>query len=146
MKVGDKISVSVQGIEVAQADVKEVSDGTATLIIPATRVVMATRTELAPEVTPVNQGAQTIIDGVERAPVAPVEPAQNVSEVPAAEQSQAPTEEKVISSSSVPVPNQTSLESLDPAVQAKIVEMVNAHNAAKQSAEVQEVDGARVED
>ena len=49
MKVNDKIPVTIAGQQVAVATVKEMSEGTATLIVPATRVVMATRTELTVE-------------------------------------------------------------------------------------------------
>ena len=67
MKVGDKYDVTIAGQVVAQAEVRELADGTATLIVPGTKVVMATRTDIAPE--PVNistEGASTIIEGVDR--------------------------------------------------------------------------------
>ncbi len=47
MKVGDTVPVNIGAHTVAQATVKELGDGTATLIVPATLVVMGTRTELS---------------------------------------------------------------------------------------------------
>lgn len=65
MKIGDNIDVTIAGQPVAQARVKELADGTVTLEFPATRVVMATRTELAaPE--PVETDVETIITGVDQ--------------------------------------------------------------------------------
>lgn len=64
MKVNDKVPVTIGGQVVAQANIKEVGDGQVTLVVPATLVVMATRTELsAPE--PVEVETETIITGVE---------------------------------------------------------------------------------
>lgn len=133
MKVGDKVSVTIQGSEIAQAEVREVGDGTATLIVPATRVVMAVRTELAPEVTPATEGAQTIVDEVVRdAPAASelaVTPAENAGGVAGAEQIDgALSQEKVISSSSVPQPNQP-VNQLSPEVLAQIAAAVVAAQA-----------------
>ena len=67
MKVGDKYDVTIAGQVIAQAEVRELADGQVTLIVPGTKVVMATRTDIAPE--PINvssEGAGTIIEGVER--------------------------------------------------------------------------------
>lgn len=137
MNVGEKVDVTISGAVVAQAEVKEVGDGTATLIVPATRVVMAVKTQLAPEVGPSNEsGTQTIVDEVVRAtnePVAPVENASASEPVP-----QSSVADKVITSSSVPTPDASSdkskFDALDPAVQAQIMEIVNAHNAAQEAA------------
>lgn len=64
MKVGDKIPVTIAGQPVAQATVKELGDGTVTLEFPATRAVMAVRTEI--DTTPVaSGGAEHAILGVE---------------------------------------------------------------------------------
>jgi hypothetical protein len=71
MNVGDKIPVSIAGQTVVMADVKELADGTATLIIPATRVVMATRTELTMEGPSNGGGVELLTDEVVR-PEAPV--------------------------------------------------------------------------
>lgn len=68
MKINDLVPVTIAGQVVAQATVREMSDGTATLVVPATLVVMAVRTELALE-TPAadTTGTETIITGVDRA-------------------------------------------------------------------------------
>lgn len=119
MKVGDKVSVTIQGSEVAQAEVKEVGEGTATLIVPATRVVMAVRTELAPEVAPEPTAPtkEIIVDEVVR------------------ETNPDGGSDKVITSSSVPAPNdKTKFEALDPKVQEQITEIVNAQLAAQAAA------------
>ena len=52
MKVGDQLVVSLEGHQVGMATIEDISDGKATIIIPATRVVMGVKqslTELAPE-------------------------------------------------------------------------------------------------
>lgn len=67
MKRGDKYPVTIAGQVVAQAEIREVGDGTATLVVPGTIVVMATRTELSDAPTNADtSGTQTIIEGVER--------------------------------------------------------------------------------
>lgn len=65
MKTGDTVPVTVAGQVVAQATIKEMGDGQATLVIPATLVVMATRTELTQETKP-EPAKDTIITGVDR--------------------------------------------------------------------------------
>lgn len=66
MKVGDTVPVALAGHVVAQAQVKELSDGKAVLIIPATQVVMAVRTEL--DAVPAEpKETETVITGAERA-------------------------------------------------------------------------------
>lgn len=105
MKVGDQIPVTIAGQTVALAEVKELGDGSATLIVPGTRVVMATRTELSFESTPNDtSGVETIIDGVDRAQ-APVE-APAVSEVATPVEQSAPvaTEPVAPAADSVPTP------------------------------------------
>lgn len=68
MKIGDTIPVNIAGQTVANATVKEVGDGTATLVVPATLIVMATRTELSYETpAPVEPERETIITGVDQA-------------------------------------------------------------------------------
>lgn len=67
MKIGDTEPVYMAGQVVAQAKVAEFDAETATLIIPATRVVMAVRTSLqpaAPEV-PETTGNQHVMLGLE---------------------------------------------------------------------------------
>ncbi len=46
MKVNDLVPVSINGLVVAQAKVKELGEGTATLVVPATLVVMGVNTSL----------------------------------------------------------------------------------------------------
>jgi hypothetical protein len=141
MKVGDKIPVTVAGAEVAQAEVKEVGDGTVTFIVPAKRVVMSVRTELDPlaEAPTDTSGTQTIIDEVVRNTGGTGATVENAGETGTEQQSTAPVEvdaAKVLTSSSVPGPNDAAtdaakFEALDPAVQAQITEIVNAHLAAQ---------------
>lgn len=66
MKVGEYVPVTIAGQVIAQAVIKEIGNGTATLIVPATQVVMGVRTEL--DTGPVEQtpSKQVIIDGVDR--------------------------------------------------------------------------------
>lgn len=71
MKVNDLVPVNVGAGVVAQAKITEVNveDSTVTLIIPATKVVMAYSTQLAPEaVAPKPEPTvETLITGVDRA-------------------------------------------------------------------------------
>lgn len=64
MKVSDRFPVTLAGQTVAQAEVIEIDQGTVTLLIPGTKVVMETRTELAAP-TPVEPESETIITGVD---------------------------------------------------------------------------------
>lgn len=79
MKVGDTVPVVIAGQTVTQASVKELGDGTATLVVPATLVVMAVRTELAlaPEESTTAPeegagGAEHVVLGVEERQAASV--------------------------------------------------------------------------
>jgi hypothetical protein len=149
VNVGDKVSVDIQGTKVVDAEVKEVGDGTVTVIIPATRVVMAVKSELAPEVTPSadSSGTETIVDEVVRTQQMAVEPVPNASgdvvKPSNSDATAAPADAaKVITSSSVPGDNDAAadkakFEALDPAVQAQITEIVNAHLAAQAAANEQ---------
>lgn len=65
MRAGETVPVTIAGQVVAQATVKELGDGTATLVVPATLVVMAVRTELAVE-QPAESTSETVITGVDR--------------------------------------------------------------------------------
>lgn len=101
MKVGDKVEVRIGSHVVAQAEVKELGDGTATLIIPGTKVVMGTRTDLTdlPQ-NEVTGGGDHQILGVDRegesvdlpapAPVEEQTPSTNSEQV----QENAPVENK----------------------------------------------------
>lgn len=46
MKVGEHLKVFIEGYEVGYAQIEDISDGKATLIIPATRVVMGVKQSL----------------------------------------------------------------------------------------------------
>lgn len=145
MNVGDKIAVTIQGSEIAQAEVKEVGEGTATLIVPATRVVMAVRTELAPEVTPTadGSGTETIIDEVVRTDATDITPVPQANasgeDVPPTNSAPSDDASKVITSSSVPSPDAAAeaskFEALDPKVQAQIMAIVAEHNQAQAKVE-----------
>lgn len=83
MKVGDNFPVTIAGQVVCQAVVKEMQDGTVTLLVPATLVVMGTRVELTDE-GPAGSDSEVIITGADRpennsadeAPVEIKEPAE----------------------------------------------------------------------
>jgi hypothetical protein len=96
MKLGDKIPVTIAGQTVTQAEVRELADGTVTLVFPATRVVMATRTELSTAPVVEERSTQTIIDGVDRVGQSNAEDvSSNVSEQPRAEEAKPETSENV---------------------------------------------------
>lgn len=92
MKVGDNVPVTLAGQVVAQATVKEMGSDTATLVVPATLVVMGIRTELG-DLPVDNTGTEVIIDEVTRvedntaapAPEAVVEEAAPAEPAPAAQ-------------------------------------------------------------
>lgn len=90
MKVGDGVPVTIAGQQVAQAVVKEMSDGVATLEFPATRVQMAYRVEIDTAPKPVESETHTEVLGVER----PTVDDQVVTNVPVegAEQAEQKTE------------------------------------------------------
>lgn len=48
MKVGDQMVVRLENFDVAMATIEHIEDGKATILIPATRIVMGVRQELAP--------------------------------------------------------------------------------------------------
>lgn len=79
MKINDTFPVLIAGQVVAQARVTGLEDGKATLVVPATQVVMATRTELTVEQP--TEGASVVILGEQQTEDAPVEP---VVQAPAA--------------------------------------------------------------
>lgn len=78
MKVGENIPVTIAGQVVANATITELSDGTATLVVPATRVVMATQTSLAVEEP--SQESETVILGVEQRDAEPQREAEQAAE------------------------------------------------------------------
>lgn len=146
MKVGDKIPVLVAGEQIAEAEIKEVGEGTVTFIVPARRVVMATKTEVDPTVGPTSDGAQVIIEDAARTPaqvreeagIAPLTPETNASApVVETQSSDASDASKVITSTSVPTTNPGDPQNqgvaqamTDPKVAAQIAEIVAAHLAA----------------
>lgn len=106
MKIGDLVPVNIGAGVVAQAKITEVDteNSTVTLIIPATKAVMAYSTQLAPEATAPKPEptTETIITGVDRAsgevaPVventAPVETLDGVTNGPIETPKPAPNEE-----------------------------------------------------
>jgi hypothetical protein len=64
MKQGDTVPVTIAGQTVAQASVKELGEGTVTLIVPATMVVMEVSTQIAPP-TAAPVESDVVIIGVE---------------------------------------------------------------------------------
>ena len=46
MKIGDRFSVDIQGVSVAEAVLEDIDGDQATIVIPATRVVVAIKQEL----------------------------------------------------------------------------------------------------
>lgn len=115
MKVGDKHPVTIAGQVVAEAEVKELEGETVTLVVPATRVVMAVQTQLAeaPQVAP---ETQTIVIGTEgpdgntdvaQAPAVEATPpaAQPVEAQPVVSTQPAPaaTQEEVVDTPPAPV-------------------------------------------
>lgn len=103
MKQGDKVPVTIAGQVVAQATVKELGDGTVTLVVPGTLVVMAVRTEIAPPTAAAVEG-ETVITGVDREVVTtsagtpevempPVTAPSETAETPAAPAPVEPTEQ-----------------------------------------------------
>lgn len=125
MKVGDSVAVTIAGQVVANATVKEMADGTATLIVPATRVVMAVRTELAYEAPVVQeQTTETIITGVDR-PEA-VEAASVVQNVETANSEVATTDVATVTEETTTVESTVSsaAPSIEAAVQNQLPEQV----------------------
>lgn len=121
MKIGDKIPVNIGNHTVAQAEVKEMSDGTATLIVPATLVVMGTRTDLT-DLPSDNTGTEVIVDEVERtvgtesvveSTETPVEAREQNQATSESETNEAPVVEDISSESSEPVESSNSAESAE---------------------------------
>lgn len=116
MKIGDQFVVRIEGIDVARADVVAVNNEQVELVIPATRVVMAVKTSIAPVEAPEPE-KEVIIDGVEvvsesaveaQQPVeTPVETETNTTEVEAQPQNTEPADAPV----ETEVPSETTVES-----------------------------------
>lgn len=100
MKINDTVPVIIAGQVVAQAKITGLEDGKATLIIPATQVVMATRTELTTE-EPEAPAVQILTDEVEKPVVeepvveAPAEPVIAQAEPVAPEEASAEQPESI---------------------------------------------------
>ena len=64
MKIGDKFPVQIEGMDIGEATIEDIEDGKATLVIPATRLVVQVRQSLdmgatvAPEVDRVFSGLE----------------------------------------------------------------------------------------
>jgi hypothetical protein len=71
MKVGDTVPVNIGAATVTNAKIVELGDGTATLVIPATKVVMGVRTQLDTAPTPTG-GTEHAILGVEPQAPSPI--------------------------------------------------------------------------
>lgn len=94
MKINDTYPVMIAGQVVAQARITGLEDGKATLIIPATQVVMATRTELTVE-EPEPASVQILTDEpVREEPVEEAPKAEQQVEQPAAVVETAPVVEE----------------------------------------------------
>lgn len=67
MKIGDKVPVQIGPHQVAMAEVKEIDakESTATLVVPATLVVMGYRTELT-DLPTVEPTTETVVLGVDK--------------------------------------------------------------------------------
>lgn len=77
MKRGDKVPVNLGQHVVAQAEVVEINNETATLVVPATKIVMGIRHELT-DLPKDDSGKQVIIDPPKEAePVVDVAPAND---------------------------------------------------------------------
>ncbi len=89
-KIGDRLAVQIEGIDVAEAVIENIEDGLATIVIPATRLVVQTRQSLdlnatkAPEVDRVFAGVQTDTynssDASESLPEPPAAPSAQYNE------------------------------------------------------------------
>jgi hypothetical protein len=60
MRIGDQLTVSLEGIGVAYATIEAIEDNKATIIIPATRVVMGIKSSLEPA-TPEVERTNTVL-------------------------------------------------------------------------------------
>lgn len=80
MKIGDKLAVQIEGMDVSEAVIEDISDGNAIIIIPATRLVVQVRQSLdlgataTPEVDRVFVGVEQeqATPAPEEAPVQPM--------------------------------------------------------------------------
>lgn len=85
MRIGDRIPVQIEGVSVAEARVEDIEDGTATLVIDATRLVVKLRQSLdlaatnEPEVDRVFVGVQSDQDNTSEATEALSEAVSNSS-------------------------------------------------------------------
>lgn len=46
MRIGDRLAVQIEGTDVGEAYIEDIEDGNATIVIPATRIVVKVRNEL----------------------------------------------------------------------------------------------------
>lgn len=111
MKVGDTVPVYIAGHVVAQARVEAMGDGTATLIVPATRAIMGVRTDLTDLPEKEESGTDHQILGVERdGETVDVEPPAPVGEQPPSTNNEQSTESVGDATQSVDPPELNSNE------------------------------------
>jgi hypothetical protein len=73
MNIGDRFAVQIEGMDVAEAIIEDMDDGNATIVIPATRLVVRMRQSLdlaatkEPEVDRVFAGVETSGDNTSEA-------------------------------------------------------------------------------
>ena len=65
MKIGDRIAVQMEGFDVAEAVIEDIEDGKATIVIPATRVVVGVRTSLDVSARPESGNPDRVFGGME---------------------------------------------------------------------------------
>lgn len=65
MKIGDRLAVTIDGVEVTEAFVEDIEDGQATIVIPATRLVAQVRQTLDLAATPDRDGPDRVLSGLE---------------------------------------------------------------------------------
>jgi hypothetical protein len=90
MKIGDRLAVQIEGMDVGEAVIEDIEDGHATLVIPATRLVVQVRQTLdltataAPETDRVLAGVVDTQDNSSPATEALEQPQQVATPAPAA--------------------------------------------------------------
>ena len=66
MKIGDRIAVQIEGVDVGEAVVEDIEDGIATIVIPATRLQAKVRSTLDMAAGPEkSDGPDRIFGGIE---------------------------------------------------------------------------------
>lgn len=83
MKVGDRLAVQIEGMDVGEAVIEDIEDGHATIVIPATRLVVQVRQSLDLSATREPEVDRILAGTVE----------DNTSQSAAAEEHNAPAEQ-----------------------------------------------------